>query len=233
MRGVTAQKVLERLKKGCASGEEMARELGISRAAVWKAVKTLRSKGYEIVGGSSRGYALKECRPPSARTVTRAAGTGTPVFLFSVADSTNDTALGLLKEGCPHLTAVAANSQRAGRGRVGRKFFSPPGTGIYMSVVIRGIESYPDLLTLTPAAAVAAARAIKDVFGIEVKIKWVNDLYLDGKKVCGILTQSLTAAGGGILGAVVGIGINVTGEMPEELQIKARCAIIVLSGKPL
>lgn len=222
MRGVTAQKVLERLKKGCASGEEMARELGISRAAVWKAVKTLRSKGYEIVGGSSRGYALKECRPPSARTVTRAAGTGTPVFLFSVADSTNDTALGLLKEGCPHLTAVAANSQRAGRGRVGRKFFSPPGTGIYMSVVIRGIESYPDLLTLTPAAAVAAARAIKDVFGIEVKIKWVNDLYLDGKKVCGILTQSLTAAGGGILGAVVGIGINVTGEMPEELQRKAR-----------
>lgn len=222
MRGETANKVLLRLKRGgVCSGEELAGELGVSRTAVWKAVKNLRSKGYEIVGGSARGYLLKECRKPCAETIVPASQTDAPLFLFSEVDSTNDIALDLLKERCPHLTAVAANAQRAGRGRVGRKFFSPAGTGIYMSVVIRNIANYRDLLAVTPAAAVAVARAIDEVFKIRVQIKWVNDLYLHGKKVSGILTQSMADEEGGVLGAVVGIGINVTGKMPQELKDKA------------
>ena len=223
MRGETAGKVLEMLKRGgVVSGQELARVLGVSRTAVWKAVKTLRASGCEIAGGSARGYMLKECRKPRAGAIARAAGTDSPLFLFSEVGSTNDIAMALLKEGCPHLTAVAANAQRAGRGRAGRKFFSPAGTGVYMSVVIRNVGNYSDLLVVTPAAAVAAARAVEDVFGISTRIKWVNDLYLDGKKVCGILTQSLTDGEGKIAGAVTGIGINVTGEMPEELKDKAR-----------
>ena len=223
MRGETAGKVLEMLKRGgVVSGQELARVLGVSRTAVWKAVKTLRASGCEIAGGSARGYMLKECRKPRAGAIARAAGTDSPLFLFSEVGSTNDIAMALLKEGCPHLTAVAANAQRAGRGRAGRKFFSPAGTGVYVSVVIRNVGNYSDLLVVTPAAAVAAARAVEDVFGISTRIKWVNDLYLDGKKVCGILTQSLTDGEGKITGAVTGIGINVTGEMPEELKDKAR-----------
>ena len=116
MRGETAGKVLEMLKRGgVVSGQELARVLGVSRTAVWKAVKTLRASGCEIAGGSARGYMLKECRKPRAGAIARAAGTDSPLFLFSEVGSTNDIAMALLKEGCPHLTAVAANAQRAGR----------------------------------------------------------------------------------------------------------------------
>ncbi len=224
IKGKTALGVLEILKKErhC-SGESMAAKLGVSRASVWKAVRALRGAGYEIDGGSGRGYALKECRAPRASGVLAAAGEAkAPLFLFKSVPSTNDVALELLKEKCPHLTAVVANAQSEGRGRVGRKFFSPAGTGIYMSVVVRSVKSYEELLVVTPAAAVAVRRAIADVFGLDTRIKWVNDLYFCGKKVCGILTQSAVDEKGALLGAVVGIGINVTGQMPPELKDKAR-----------
>ena len=188
IKGKTALSVLEILKKErhC-SGESMAATLGVSRASVWKAVRALRGAGYEIEGGSGRGYALKECRAPRASGVLAAAGEAkAPLFLFKSVPSTNDVALGLLKEKCPHLTAVVANAQSEGRGRVGRKFFSPAGTGIYMSVVVRNVKSYEELLVLTPAAAVAVRRAIADVFGLDTCIKWVNDLYFCGKKVCAL-----------------------------------------------
>ncbi len=222
MRGESAQKVLAMLKSGKpVSGQEMAKELRISRAAVNKAVRTLRARGYEIDSRTGKGYLLRLCRAPRADIISSVSG-GYPLFLYDSVPSTNDVALNLLKEGCPTLTAVVANSQSAGRGRVGRKFFSPAGTGIYMSVAVRGIESYSDLLVLTPAAAVAVMRAIGEVLHIQTSIKWVNDLYYEGKKVCGILTQSAINPDGSICGAVVGIGINVTGEMPQELQEIAR-----------
>lgn len=223
MRSDTADKILERLKRGgCVSGEEMARQLGISRAAVWKAVRSLRARGFAVSGEGSRGYALEACRPPRAANIRAVTRVKAPLFLFDSVPSTNDVALKLLQEGCPHLTCVAANRQSAGRGRLERKFYSPPGTGVYMSVALRGIKSFCDLLVVTPAAAVAAKRAIEERFAVQTQIKWVNDLYLQGKKVCGILTQSLTEKDGSIRGAVVGIGINVSGQMPPELQEKAR-----------
>ena len=183
MRSDTADKILERLKKGgCVSGEEMARQLGISRAAVWKAVRSLRARGFAVSGEGSRGYALEACRPPRAANIRAVTRVKAPLFLFDSVPSTNDVALKLLQEGCPHLTCVAANRQSAGRGRLERKFYSPPGTGVYMSVALRGIKSFSDLLVVTPAAAVAAKRAIEERFAVQTQIKWVNDLYLQGKK---------------------------------------------------
>ncbi len=116
-----------------------------------------------------------------------------------------------LKERAPSLTApfaLIAKRQTGGRGRNGRSFFSPEGTGLYMSLLIRPKLSLRDITLLTPSAAVAAAEAIEEVFGVRTGIKWVNDIYLGGKKVCGILVESaITSAGAAY--AVAGFGVNI------------------------
>ena len=136
------------------------------------------------------------------------------IHIYDTLESTNETAKEMAAGGCPHGTVVLADCQTAGKGRRGRGFYSPKGSGLYMSVVLHsGCIALPDITMITPAAAVAVCRAIKTVTGIETGIKWVNDILLDGKKVCGILTE--TAAGS----VVVGIGINVNTEhFPEEIN---------------
>ncbi len=135
--------------------------------------------------------------------------------------STNTTARELAKEGAPDGTVIIAHKQSAGRGRLQRTFFSPEGTGLYMSVIVRRELPATDALRLTTMAAVATAQAIEKMIGRKTGIKWVNDIYLDGKKVCGILTEGSILPGEKKLQyAVIGIGVNITppeGGFPPEI----------------
>ena len=137
------------------------------------------------------------------------------IRVFPSLASTNTTAKQMAAEGAPNGLVVIAEHQSAGRGRMQRSFFSPDGTGLYMSVIVRRPMPTAYATRLTTAAAVATAQAIEAVSGRETQIKWVNDIYLDGKKVCGILTEGHILPETGLLDyAVVGIGVNVA--LPEN-----------------
>lgn len=146
-----------------------------------------------------------------------------PLTAITVVDeipSTNTALCSLAREGAPHGTVLIAASQSAGRGRRGRSFFSPDGTGLYISVLLRPMIAAERAVRITTAAAVAAADAIADTVGAEAQIKWVNDLFLEGKKVAGILTESALGTDGNLAYAVLGIGINVAppaGGFPAEI----------------
>ncbi len=142
-------------------------------------------------------------------------------IVLSMVDSTNAYARNLAKDGAPEGTAVIALRQTAGRGRLGRSFYSPEG-GIYLSIVLRPEISPEDTLLITAAAAVAAANAIENLSGRETKIKWVNDIYIDGKKVCGILTEGGLSHQDALDYAILGIGINLStpqGGFPADLPL--------------
>ncbi len=147
-------------------------------------------------------------------------GFGRALTVYESLPSTNDTAKLLAQNGASQGTAVLARGQTAGKGRQGRRFFSPADAGLYLTVILR--PTAPQLQLLTAAAAVAASRAVEEVCGLEVQIKWVNDLYYKGKKLCGILTESAFGPDGSPDYAVVGIGINLSDSgFPPELAGKA------------
>lgn len=222
--------VLEMLEKERGryfSGQEIASAVGVSRAAVWKAVQALRADGYPIDSVPSRGYALSGAADVvSEESLRRYLKTGLPsVTVYKSISSTNDAARQLAASGAPEGTAVVARCQTGGRGRKGRSFFSPPDSGVYISLVLRPQLTAEKTLYITTAAAVAVAQAIEEVAGCPAAIKWVNDIYVHGKKVCGILTEGAFDAETGSLDfAVVGIGINVSvppGGFPPELEERA------------
>lgn len=139
---------------------------------------------------------------------------------FDITDSTNETLKRLAKDGAREGQIVVADAQSAGKGRRGRSFASPKGKGIYFSYLLRPTRMTPELSTLTARTAVAVQRAIQTVCGVRTGIKWVNDLVLHGKKVCGILTE-MSVEDGKIQYVIIGIGINVNEEtidFPEELR---------------
>lgn len=131
------------------------------------------------------------------------------IILLDTVDSTNNYAKRLASEGEPSGSVVIASSQTAGKGRLGRIFSSPDGTGIYMSIIVRPDYDMETVSLLTSCMAVAAARAVDRLYNTDVKIKWVNDLYLGGRKICGILTEASVNSKGKAEFAVVGVGINV------------------------
>ncbi len=141
------------------------------------------------------------------------------VHFFESLGSTNDKARMLAAAGCENLTVIIADRQTEGRGRFGRKWHSPPGVNIYMSIVLAKISN-PLITLLNYAVALAVARAVRESAGIDVRTKWPNDLYCSGKKFCGILTESVSS-GGRILYSVTGIGINVN-QAKEELPDNIR-----------
>ncbi|MDR0292876.1 MAG: biotin--[acetyl-CoA-carboxylase] ligase [Oscillospiraceae bacterium] len=222
----TKEKILSLLEKNRSrdlSGTELARSLGVTRAAVWKAVRALEREGHLIEAAPNRGYRLAA---DSGVFTAQAVGALLPdglaaVHVYPSLDSTNNKAKELAARDCPHGTAVFALTQTGGRGRYGRTFFSPPG-GLYMSVVLRGAGlvggSSPP--TVTAAAAVAVCRAVGAVTGMEAQIKWINDVQVHGKKVCGILCEAVTGLeSGGAEWVVVGMGVNLCREgIPEELR---------------
>ncbi len=160
---------------------------------------------------------MKAVTPQDIQRCLHTAVFGKTLVVEPLLPSTNDTARRLACIGAPEGTVVVANAQSAGRGRRGREFFSPTG-GVYLSMVLRPVAG-TDPGDITSCAAVAAARAIERCCGASVGIKWVNDLYINGRKVCGILTEGVPHSHGGLDFAVLGIGINIRGaDFPAELQ---------------
>ena len=207
------------------SGEQMARELDCTRAAVWKAVKALQQEGYEIEAGPNKGYMLSEDNNILAEEGIRPLLRQPEVYLklYQETDSTNRAAKQAAIAGeSGHGSVILACGQSCGRGRRGRSFYSPSQAGLYLSVILQPQGNLRESLLLTTEAAVAVYKAIRKVTGIELDIKWVNDLYYKGKKVCGILTEAITDfESGEIQYAVVGIGLNLyeeEGGYPPELR---------------
>lgn len=207
------------------SGEQMARELECTRAAVWKAVKALQQEGYEIEAGPNKGYMLSEDNNILAEEGIRPLLRQPEVYLklYQETDSTNRAAKQAAIAGeAGHGSVILACGQSCGRGRRGRSFYSPSQAGLYLSVILQPQGNLRESLLLTTEAAVAVYKAVRKITGIELDIKWVNDLYYKGKKVCGILTEAITDfESGEIQYAVVGIGLNLyeeEGGYPPELR---------------
>lgn len=209
------------------SGQDIAELLGVTRAAVWKAVKSLQKEGYVIEAVNNRGYRLREnsdvLSAEGIRLELREEYQDCEVVVYKCIDSTNMEAKRRALDGAKEGLIVLAEEQTAGRGRRGRSFLSPTGTGIYMSFLFRPTpEQSSDIVLVTTAASVAVCRAIRNVLHEEPAIKWVNDIYLKEKKVCGILTEAVSDfESGRIDTVVVGIGINYRepqGGFPEEVK---------------
>lgn len=198
------------------SGERLANELNVSRTAIWKAIKLLKSEGYKINAISNKGYALsKENDILSSIIIKSNMNKYEDKFNFSIyktVESTNIIARNLAINNADTGTVVIAEGQTAGYGRNGKSFFSPYGTGIYMSIVLNLKKEKKDFNSsfITIAVAAAVSKAIEEITNKKTKIKWVNDIFIDDKKVCGILTEGAFSFEDRKLDyAVIGIGINV------------------------
>ena len=201
--------VLEALHRGPVSGPALARELGVSRAAVWKAVEALRREGYTIEGGPRRGYVLAKHDLLSPYEIRRGLGTavlGREVACLEEVDSTNDLAKARAAEGAAEGLVVVAARQMGGKGRLGRAWASPEG-GVWLSVLLRPRLAPERAPVLALAAGVAVARSLKGLYGLDARLKWPNDVLVGRKKVSGILTE-MGAELGRLDYVVVGVGIN-------------------------
>ena len=205
------------------SGSLLAQETGISRSMVWKYIAALQKDGFLIVSGR-RGYQLSQTEGRLSRFgIERFLKTpDCRVLLYDCVDSTNLVLRELARQGAPEKTVVLTQHQTAGRGRRGKEFYSPSGSGLYMSLLLRPALQAQQAIQITTCAAVAVCRAIEKLTGQSVSIKWVNDLWINEKKVCGILTEAVMNLETGDLDAVIlGIGINVfppEGGFPSPLQ---------------
>ncbi len=209
----TSDRIAEILKreKTFVSGESIAAELGMSRASIWKGIRELEKNGMTIEAVTKKGYmlagekyaradyVLKYLKNPLIRIKTLRSVNSTNAFLKSIAENENE---GLL---------VIADSQTGGKGRLGRTFLSPDGTGLYMSLLLKPKLSANDALAITSCAAVAVCDVARKIAPDKsIGIKWVNDIYANGKKICGILTEAaFNMENGGLDYAVLGIGINL------------------------
>ena len=220
--------LLEQHRGESISGEQLAGICGISRNAVWKAVKELQKDGYHIDAVTNKGYCLSEGNDivsiPGIKPFLseKSQSYANKIQIFKSLESTNTTAKEMAVAGAAHGTIVISDCQIMGRGRNSRHFFSPSG-GLYMSIILRPAELCLENPTaVTAFAAVAVCEAIESISEKAPKIKWVNDIFMDGKKVCGILTEAVTDfESGGIDWIVLGIGINVytrTEDFPDDLQ---------------
>ena len=228
----TILQILSSSKGGAAvSGEELAQQCGVSRAAVWKAVNALREEGFEITGTTNGGYVLDSSDVLTTEAVSSAFNASFPHFAgakiecFKEIDSTLSQAkrwlseCGTLRTADGELTpagktysnaVIVAEKQTAGRGRSGRTFVSPAKTGIYLTVIYAPKGGITDPAKITAFSAVAVCRAIKKLYNIQPSIKWINDIFYNGKKICGILTEGTTNFETGIIeAAVIGIGVNI------------------------
>ena len=213
----TKDQILQILKEAgtsYVSGEAIAQKLFVTRASVWKGIKALEKEGYEIEAVTNRGYRLKETVKPLDRTTIEARLKDTKnlpeLFLYDEVGSTNDEALNYAKEHPGREAIFVACRQTNGRGRRGREFYSPKDTGLYMSFLIYPKATFAEAALYTCMTAVALCKAIKSATGIDTKIKWVNDIFLDDKKIAGILTEGIASVEDMSLShVVIGAGINI------------------------
>ena len=226
---------LLRSADGYISGQELCNRFGVSRTAVWKAINQLKEAGYEIEAQQNKGYRLMAApdlmTEAEIKSLMHTEWVAKEVLYFDTIDSTNTKAQELAEKGYPSGTLVVADKQESGKGRRGRSWVSPSGTGIFMTLMIKPDINPNNASMLTLLAALAVAKAITSVTGEEALIKWPNDIVVNGKKVCGILTE-MNAQFDYINHIVVGIGINVHNEsFPEEISQMASSLMIEAGGK--
>lgn len=229
---------LFRVRKGTVSGEELSRILNVSRTAIWKHIKNLRSQGYHIEAKRSSGYSLVSA--PDVLTnaaITAALSTrclGRNVICLPETGSTNVEAYRLAEEGAPEGTVLIADAQCKGKGRLGRIWHSPAGVNLYCSLILRPPIMPVDAFQLTFLSAVAVARAIEKTISINPLIKWPNDILLNGKKVAGLLNE-MSAETERVNFVILGIGVNLNmlpDQYPDDLRHPAT-SLLVESGSPV
>lgn len=207
------------------SGQQLCTQFGVSRTAVWKAINQLKEEGYEIEAVSRKGYRLLESPDILSRSeiVSRlkTEWMGREVYYFDETSSTNIDAKRFAEEGAPHGAVVVADMQKSGRGRRGKTWESPSGSAIYMTILLKPDFPPEKAPMLTLVMALSVADAITEMTGLESGIKWPNDIVVNGKKVCGILTE-MNVEPDFIQYVVIGVGINVNNgsaeEFPEEIR---------------
>lgn len=222
------------------SGEAMSRTLGISRAAVWKAIEALRQEGYEISSAPNRGYRLISApdRVREGELAGPLAGChiGAELLCLDTIDSTNTECKRRAMDGAPEGLVVIADEQTGGRGRLGRSFQSPKGKGLYLTALLRPNLPPQDVTDFTAWAAVAVCDGIEACCGVRPQIKWTNDIILNGKKLVGILTElGLESETNSLQYLVTGIGVNVN-QAREDFEPELRDIATSLSqelGRPV
>lgn len=204
------------------SGQELADLLGLSRNSVWKAIKKLQDEGFAIESKTSVGYRLiQKGDVLSAGCIKEALHFPCKIILLETVDSTNNYAKRMGDISMPNL--IISKEQTQGRGRLGRSFYSPISKGLYMTIVFEPDFGLDKSMLITAISALAVCQAIEEVVGVGPKIKWVNDIYLQDKKICGILTEAESNfETGNISRIIVGIGVNCFEQVfPESIQGKA------------
>lgn len=219
------KKVLEILKKNryeFISGEELSNKLGVTRTSIWKYIKGLKEEGYEIESISRRGYKLISepdiLSKDELLIELESSKLATDIYCFGSIDSTNNYSKELALQGAKEGTIVLSDEQTGGRGRLGRSWVSPYGSSISMSLILRPSIDPIEASKITQIAAAAVAVAINKVTSLEPLIKWPNDIILENKKVCGILTE-MSAELNYINYVILGIGVNVNiNEFPKDID---------------
>lgn len=217
------------------SGEEISGILGVSRTAVWKQINNLKEDGYTIESAHSQGYRLigkPELITAEELLIHLDSEFIKEIHIFAEIASTNDFAKIKAGEGAPEATLVVAEKQSSGRGRMSRPWISPASSGLWFSLVLRPPMMPAQAAQLTFLSAVVVCLAIREFTGMEATIKWPNDVMLDGKKICGILTE-LSAEIDIINYVVAGIGVNVNQhkeDFPSDLSAKAT-SLLIASGQ--
>ena len=217
-------KLLRQQSQDYLSGEEISRQLAVSRTAVWKHIRELKNHGYEIEAHPRKGYRLKSrpdlLLPEEIRAGLSTQLLGSQIVHFYDTSSTNNEAKRLAADDAVEGTIVVSEAQTLGRGRLNRGWFSPPGGGVWVSVILRPPFPPQEAPKCTLMAAVATVEAIREVSGLACGIKWPNDILWQGRKLVGILTE-MSAEMDAINFVVLGIGINVSlqeSDFPEELR---------------
>ena len=222
----TKQLVLQRLQNNNSyiSGQSLADELNVSRASIWKAINALKKEGYNIDSITNKGYKLisdmdvlskdeiLKSIPDYSDLVT--------LYTNPTVTSTNTVLKDLYEKNTPEFTLVVADGQTDGRGRFGRNFYSPEKTGIYFSFLLKPSFTVTSSIKITSMTAVAVCDAIKLLTNVHPKIKWINDIFVDNHKVCGIFTEASNNFESGALNyIVIGFGINIsTMDFPSDIQ---------------
>jgi BirA family biotin operon repressor/biotin-[acetyl-CoA-carboxylase] ligase len=237
--GEVKDKILKALKSNVGnfvSGEDLGAEFGISRSAIWKHIQELQGEGYDIGSSTKKGYSLKEMpdilSPSAIKEGLETDLIGKDIVYLKEIPSTYDNPKDLAKDGAPEGTVIIAEVQKKGKGRMGREWVSPKG-GIWMSLILRPKIEPSEAQKITLLAGIAMARVLNRSF-VDTAIKWPNDIYTDGKKVAGILTE-MEAEMDSVNFVVVGIGINanvdIDHEFPRELRNGATSIMVQMGEK--
>lgn len=234
--------ILKSDPNGFTSGEWLCERLGVSRTAVWKHIEALRALGYEIEAVPHQGYRLAECPdkliPEELQWGLKSSLIGRRILSYDVVRSTNDVAFDLAGKGLEEGTVVVSDGQTHGKGRLGRRWASPKGKGIYLSIILRPSLPPQGIAKLTLLASLSVARAVRSLTSLEPRIRWPNDILVNGKKLSGVLTE-MSAEQDRLKFVIVGIGINVNSShelLPPEatsirLETGEKCPRVPLTQK--